>query len=260
MSTYFISHATADSYFVENQLIPLLTVLRIEFWYSKHDIQTGAQWEKEIKLALHSSDGILLVMTPNSVLSEWVKDELSWALENRPGRVIPIMYKECNLEDFHVRLPRIQFIDFYKDENSARNKLISLLVNIEYDANSRITVMNGVWKGIVHQHIYVNDEPLDYPVEFKLKVSAKGNFNGTVTLFFPVGEFDFKLTGGFLYERFIQFSYYGTDPGIIQFGAAVLELNASGKSMSGKWVGYGAQSQSIVDGEVLVNKMEFNGG
>src|ERR1700754_1889651 len=109
MATYFISHANADKSFVVDHLIPLLNLLRIKFWFSPENIETMEQWERSIKNGLESSDGVLLVMSPNAATSEWVKDELNWAINNRPDRLIPIRYKVCKPEDFHIRLPRIQF-------------------------------------------------------------------------------------------------------------------------------------------------------
>lgn len=254
MSTYFISHASPDRSFVESEITDLLTALGIDYWYSKENILTGEKWERSIKTALETSDGLLIVMSPASADSEWVKDELGWAINNMPGKVIPLLYKACDLGSFHIRLPRIQYVDFTDNMNIGRNKLIRLLINIEHEATSRVGTVNGTWKGTIHQDHYMGGGQIEYPVELKLKVSDKGKFEGSVSIVLPPGDSYFRLTGGFLYEHFIQFSYHSTDPGTIQFGASVLELNPVGDQMRGKWIGFGAQSQAIVNGEVWVAK------
>jgi hypothetical protein len=254
MATYFISHSTPDRPFVEKELTDLLKALNINYWYCKEDIITGEQWERSIKHALEECDGLILVMSPASERSEWVKDEVNWAMNQKPGRVIPVLYRQCNLENFHIRLPRIQFSDFTTDENTARNKLIRFLMSQEHEAKSRVGTMNGVWKGTIHQSYYFDEGPISYPVELNLKVSAEGVFGGSVLIQLPHGESYFRLTGGFLFEKFIQFSYRSTDPGTIQFGSAVLELDSLGKTLKGKFIGYGARTQSIVDGTVEAYK------
>ena len=255
MATYFISHASADRNFVEDQLLGLLNALGIKFWYSKEDIKTGDYWEGSIKNALESSDGLLLVMSPESAKSEWVKYELNWAMENRPGRVIPVLYKECKSEDFHIRLQRIQFADFYTNEGIGRNQLTHVLINVEHDANSRIKAITGAWKGTVDQEKYMDEQWVNYPIEILIKVTSRRDFSGSMSVASPEGNnVDFTLTGGFLFERFVQFSYYAIDPGRIQFGTIILELDATGKIMSGKWVGYGANTKNIINGQLTINK------
>lgn len=254
MSTYFISYSSVDRGFVEEDLTPLLTALGIDYWYSKEDIRTGEQWERSIKGALDACDGLLLVMSPSSASSEWVKDELHWVLNNKPGKVVPILHKTCKLEEFHIRLPRLQYADFVESEKVGRNKLIGLLTNIEHQARSRIAAVSGTWQGLIHQHNMAQGLA-EYPVELRINVSEKGKFSGSVTITPEDTETYFRLMGGFLYERFIQFSYHSTDPGTIQFGAAVLELVPAGNVMNGKWIGYGAISKAIVNGEVVVSKM-----
>jgi hypothetical protein len=50
-------------------------------------------------------------MTRQSANSEYVKDELHWALTNRTGRILPIMLEPTDPAAFHLRLMRIQYVD-----------------------------------------------------------------------------------------------------------------------------------------------------
>jgi len=132
MSKLFISHATADRAFIETELMGLLSALGFEAWFAEGNIQTAEIWERSIATGLETSDWFVLVMTPRSAQSEWVKDEVSWAIDKRPGRIVPIILEDCNKADFHIRLPRIQHLDYRTDKKAAREQLIRVLVNAEY--------------------------------------------------------------------------------------------------------------------------------
>ena len=58
--------------------------------------------------------------------SDWVKDELFWAMQYRPTRIIPIVMTKCDLYKFHIQLPRIQHVDFTENKTVARQKLLAL--------------------------------------------------------------------------------------------------------------------------------------
>src|SRR5262245_54988941 len=100
MARLFISHATADRKFVERELLGLLRALGFDPWFAESDIRTSEQWERMILGALRSSKWFVLVMSPKSAVSEWVKDELAWAIEEAPDYIVPILIEDCNPRDF----------------------------------------------------------------------------------------------------------------------------------------------------------------
>lgn len=132
MSRLFISHATADRKFVERELLGLLKALGFDPWFAETDIQTTQQWERSILGALRSSKWFVLVMSPSSAVSDWVKDEVAWAIDELPNHIIPILIEDCDLRDFHIRIPRLQHLDFKQNIRGAREELVKLLVDIEY--------------------------------------------------------------------------------------------------------------------------------
>ena len=256
MPQYFISHSTNDRAFVEEELIGMLKALNITPWYAPLDIKAG-YFEKTIKTALAQSDALILVMSPGAIASEWVKDELSWAMEKIPDRIIPILYKKCKPADLHIRLPRLQHADFTKSGSAGLNKLLSMITSLKSDTG-RITAINGEWRGTVHQYKYFDGKPVDFPIELKLYVTTNKDFSGSVAIKLPqVGKINFTVTGGFLHDRFVQFFYNSADPETIQFGSAILELDSDGKrkGLNGYWIGYGAKSKAIVNGELSVRKI-----
>jgi hypothetical protein len=132
MSKLFISHATSDRMFVDAELTDLLKALGFDVWFAEEAIHAADYWEREIRTGLESSDWIVLVMSPTSAKSEWVKNEINWAIENRQGRLIPILIADCKPSDFHMSLPRIQYFDFRNPTQDARKRFIKLLVDAEY--------------------------------------------------------------------------------------------------------------------------------
>ena len=124
--TVFVSHSTQDRKWVEKEIVALLSSNGIKPWYSKASISTASQWEREILRGMESCDWFLLVVSPRAAKSEWIKDELNWAVYNRSTRIVPVIMESCNLWDFHIRLPRIQNIDFTHDVGSAKKALVGM--------------------------------------------------------------------------------------------------------------------------------------
>jgi hypothetical protein len=65
-------------------------------------------------------------MSQRSSSSDWVRDELHWAIDKRPNRIIPVLMEDCNLRDFHIRMARIQYVDFRNPSREARAQLMDL--------------------------------------------------------------------------------------------------------------------------------------
>jgi hypothetical protein len=125
-TTVFVSHATQDRRWVDREIIRLLRNHAIAPWYSADSISTASQWEREILRGMEACDWFLLVVSPRAATSEWVKDELNWAVYNRPTRIVPVIMEQCNLWAFHIRLPRIQHIDFSSNIEIGRGRLVSM--------------------------------------------------------------------------------------------------------------------------------------
>jgi hypothetical protein len=76
----FLSHSSQDRQFATD----LAGVIRrhgIPVWYSQTNILGAQQWQDEIGAALQRCDWFVLVLSPNSAESMWVKRELSYALQ-----------------------------------------------------------------------------------------------------------------------------------------------------------------------------------
>ena len=126
-NSVFISHSSADRVFVETVLLPALDSAGIASWYSPNDIKSSDDWGRSIREGLESAEWFLLVMSPRSQASEWVRDEVMWAVEQRAGRIVPIMVESCDPRAIHIRLARIQNVDLRTAPDEGITRLLELL-------------------------------------------------------------------------------------------------------------------------------------
>ncbi len=124
MTRVFISHATPDRELVETAIVTLLNRHGITTWYAKEQISTGVQWEKKIREGLESCDYFLVALTPRAIASEWVRSETDWAIENRAGRIVPVLLERCDPGQLHLRLRLLQFVDFRKRDEEEKIQLL----------------------------------------------------------------------------------------------------------------------------------------
>lgn len=123
----FISHSSRDVNFIA-RLSGVLTEHKVKSFVSKLNIRGAQQWHDEIGAALKRCDWFLLVLSPQSVRSIWVKHELVYALQasRYRGRIIPLLYKQCDKEALSWTLSAIEWIDFRGDFNEACKRLFQI--------------------------------------------------------------------------------------------------------------------------------------
>ncbi len=120
MSGIFVSHSSKNRDFVVGAILPMLKAEGWNPWYSDERITAADQWRREIKDGLERCPWFLVVLSPEAVASEWVEVEVDWAMEHRRGRIIPLIYWECRVDDLHLFLRKLQHIRF--TENTAADR------------------------------------------------------------------------------------------------------------------------------------------
>ena len=120
--TAFFSYCREDSEFAL-KLAADLKSAGAHVWIDQLDIEPGAPWDRAVEDALTSSPRMLVVLSPVSVNSDNVRDEVSFAL-SRQKRVIPVLYRDC---DVPFRLARLQHVDFRPDYGRALRILLRAL-------------------------------------------------------------------------------------------------------------------------------------
>lgn len=118
----FFSYCREDSEFAL-KLAADLKVAGAHVWIDQLDIEPGTPWDRAVEEALTHSPRMLVVLSPVSVNSDNVRDEVSFAL-SRQKRVIPVLYRDCEVP---FRLARLQHIDFRPDYARALTILVRAL-------------------------------------------------------------------------------------------------------------------------------------
>jgi hypothetical protein len=129
--TVFISHSSRDRDFVV-RLARMLKDHNVDYWFSVH-IAGAKQWHDEIGRALDRCDWFLIVLTPNSVRSQWVKRELLFALNEirYNERIIPVLRKPCEYRRLSWTLPDLQLVDFSGNFDLGCRQLLRIW-NLDY--------------------------------------------------------------------------------------------------------------------------------
>lgn len=125
MREVFLSHASRDQA-QARRLRELLVEHRVPVWFSPHHIRGAQQWQDEIGKALARCGWFVLLLTPHAVRSIWVKRELNYALiEKRyEGRIIPLLFRQCDYAALSWVLPQLQIIDFTQNYEHACDDLL----------------------------------------------------------------------------------------------------------------------------------------
>ena len=128
MREVFLSHASQDRAHAQ-KLSDILVEQGIPVWFSPKHIRGAQQWQEEIGKALARCDWFMVLLTPNSVKSMWVKRELNYALiEKRyEERILPLLLKKCRYQDLSWVLPQFQWIDFTNDYERGMKELVGIL-------------------------------------------------------------------------------------------------------------------------------------
>ena len=96
-------------------------------WIDVEGLAPANRWHREIQRGIDESYAYVIVISPNSLESEWVQNELIYALQNKPGQIYPVLFRDARLPP---ELITIQYVDFREDYASA---LWQLLANLPRD-------------------------------------------------------------------------------------------------------------------------------
>jgi HEAT repeat protein len=121
----FTSYAHIDGDFAE-VLIQQIDKAGFKTWIDSEQLRAGEDWRQAIDDAIRNSFAIIVVMTPDAKVSEYVTYE--WACGWGAGvKVIPILLKSTKL---HPRLEALQFLDFTNRNARPWEKLFQEIQNV----------------------------------------------------------------------------------------------------------------------------------
>jgi len=123
----FLSHSSVDRPFTK-KLADVLRRHGIPVWYSDANILGAQQWHDEIGVALGRCDWLVLVLSPSSVASKWVKRELLFSLQQDrfDGRIVPTLHQSCDHAELSWTLASLQMVDFQNDFDKGCAELLRI--------------------------------------------------------------------------------------------------------------------------------------
>lgn len=121
----FLSHSDRNRKFA-GKLAEILARHGVPVWYSRRSLLGAQQWHDEIGRALRRCDWFIVILSPQSVRSEWVKRELVFALSHAQyrERITPVLHRPCDHEALSWTLGGFQMIDFTEDFDLACRDLL----------------------------------------------------------------------------------------------------------------------------------------
>jgi len=123
MQKIFVSYSRKDIDFAR-KLAGDLEKAGYDVWWDITDLQGGDDWVRTIPDAIETSQYVIVVLSPNSIESEWVKKEYTQAL-NLHKKIIPIMLMPTSVP---FALNTINFVNFAVGEYADNfKKLLSPL-------------------------------------------------------------------------------------------------------------------------------------
>ena len=110
----FVSHNHKDREFVEASITSPLTKHGIETWYSNADIIPGERYIQRIEDGLLKCDWVVVLITENSVTSDWVRAEVNTALGDARfrDRVVPLKLGSAEAAQISHDLSLLHSLDF----------------------------------------------------------------------------------------------------------------------------------------------------
>jgi hypothetical protein len=120
--TAFFSYSREDSDFAL-RLAKDLKAAGANVWIDQLDIEPGQEWDSAIEAAVAGCSRMLLILSPASVTSRNVRNEISFALDEHKT-IVPVLHKNCTIP---LQLRRIQYVDLRTDYPRGLTILLSTL-------------------------------------------------------------------------------------------------------------------------------------
>lgn len=123
----FISYKHEDRIFA-NQLIYQIQSAGFPVWVDEEQLRAGDNWREGINEAIRMSFALILIITPDSRLSEFVTYEWAYA-QGANIKVIPLMLRPT--PKMHPQLEILQYLDFSDPYNQPWDRLIERISQVK---------------------------------------------------------------------------------------------------------------------------------
>jgi hypothetical protein len=113
----FISYSTKDQNFAD-RLYADLQAKGVRCWFAPHDIQSGKKLHDQIDHAIRIHEKVLLILSPDSMSSEWVRTEIAKARKREMEEQMQVLFP-IRLVDFDL-IRKWECFDADTGKDSAR--------------------------------------------------------------------------------------------------------------------------------------------
>lgn len=130
----FISYSHKDAEFAYN-LQHKLEKAEFGVWLDQERLRAGEDWREEIDTAIYDAFTLVLILSPDSMLSQYVMYEWSFAW-GAGKKIIPVLYKDIEKQqEMHPRLDKRQYLNLTNPNDREWEKLIRRLQEIDSEYN-----------------------------------------------------------------------------------------------------------------------------
>ncbi len=134
----FISYSHSDRDFVE-ELATQLVVHKVNVWLDRWEMHVGESLIDRIQSAITDASALLVILSPDSVASEWCKKELNSGLirelEERRIVVLPVLAIDCNIPIF---LREKLYADFRTDFDDGLTTILEAIAKVTNEWQNRL--------------------------------------------------------------------------------------------------------------------------
>ena len=141
MTQIFLSYSRKDLDFVE-QLASDLKESGLDVWYDLSGLDGGSRWRNSIEKAIRESQYVVIVLSPDSVSSEWVEREYLFA-SNLGRKIVPVLLRPCELPLYYLN---IHYIDFQDGKYKQNYPLLLRVLNGEQAQQGELVTPSQVQK------------------------------------------------------------------------------------------------------------------
>ena len=128
---FFLSYSRSDER-IALKLAKDLRASGVAMWVDQLDIRPSEHWDRAIERAVSSCRGLVVIISPRSVASDNVADEISFAIDSGKS-VLPVMIERCSLP---LRLTRMQVVDATGNYDRALKQCLDELMRRSGPANT----------------------------------------------------------------------------------------------------------------------------
>src|SRR5678815_1053669 len=132
MAKLFVSYSRKDSA-AARKIIEALVKMEHDIWVDWEDIPPAVNWMDQILRGIESVDAFIFLVSPDSIISEVCKVEVTHAAKNNK-RIIPVLVRQVAPQDT-IDIVRNLNWTFIPDDDAFNEGVSKIKIAIELDIN-----------------------------------------------------------------------------------------------------------------------------